>query len=69
MLRCFQSRLLLQICCMWEIKKSALVYFVEWDMSLLLITDSWQNDPHFVQYLSELSSYGVEKLGESIKMG
>ncbi|XP_053408745.1 conserved oligomeric Golgi complex subunit 8-like [Mercenaria mercenaria] len=26
--------------------------------------DSWQSDPNFVQYLSELSSYGVEKLAQ-----
>ncbi|XP_060607496.1 conserved oligomeric Golgi complex subunit 8-like [Ruditapes philippinarum] len=26
--------------------------------------ESWQSDPNFVQYLSELSSYGVEKLAQ-----
>lgn len=29
-----------------------------------IVSESWQNDPHFVHYLSELSSYGVEKLGK-----
>lgn len=29
-----------------------------------LFTEEWKNEPEFAQYMTELTSYSIEKLGE-----
>jgi len=44
-----------EVRCTWTLQKMYVFYFH--------VSESWQSDPSFIQYLSELSSFGVEKLG------